>query len=85
MDSDNGLPRDKPLYEPMIVRSLAHICVIPPQWVQAFLVNPHYITGLKNTGYNTYQKVPFILDDLELDGEINEDFNTLPHFKHTKW
>ena len=26
-------PGDKPLYEPMMVRSLTHICVTQPQWV----------------------------------------------------
>ena len=27
-------PGDKPLYEPMMVRSLTHICVTRPQWVK---------------------------------------------------
>ena len=30
-------PGDKPLFEPMLVRSLTHICVTRPQWV-----NQHY-------------------------------------------
>ena len=29
-------PGDKPLSEPMMVRSLTHICVTRPQWVKAF-------------------------------------------------
>ena len=30
---------DKPLSEPMMVRSLTHICVTRPQWVNIFLVD----------------------------------------------
>ena len=29
-------PGDKPLSEPMVVRSLTHICVTRPQWVKTF-------------------------------------------------
>ena len=29
-------PGDKPLSEPMVVRSLTHICVTRPQWVNSF-------------------------------------------------
>ena len=32
-------PGDKPLSEPMLVRSLTHICVTRPQWVKAILTN----------------------------------------------
>ena len=34
---------DKPLFEPMLVRSLTHICVTRPQWVNC-PVNPHHST-----------------------------------------
>ena len=32
-------PRDKPLSEQMLVRSLTHICVIRPQWVKSMAWN----------------------------------------------
>ena len=37
--SDNGLawcqPGEKPLYEPMIISLLTHICVTRPQWIKS--------------------------------------------------
>ena len=36
-------PGDKPLSEPMMVRSLAHICVTRPQWVNIQNYSPYFI------------------------------------------
>ena len=35
-------PGDKPLSEPMMVRSLTHICVTRPQWVNSSLPSPRW-------------------------------------------
>ena len=40
---------DKPLYEPMLVSLLTHICVTRPQWVKFFRANGHtYHSLLRN-------------------------------------
>ena len=36
-------PGDKPLTEPMMVRSLTHICVTRPQWVNHSCLNAKYV------------------------------------------
>ena len=42
-------PGDKPLSEPMLVRSLTHICVTRPQWVKAMQATNHEVnTGTHN-------------------------------------
>ena len=43
-------PGDKPLSEPMVVRSPTHICVTRPQWVNRIFVN---ITLLFESRHNT--------------------------------
>ena len=35
-------PGDKPLYEPMLVRSLTHLCVTQPQWVNKRVSDLHW-------------------------------------------
>ena len=42
-------PGDKPLSEPMLVKSLTHICVTRPQWVKGF----HDIDGLVQERHNS--------------------------------
>ena len=37
-------PGDKPLSEPMLVRSLTHICITRPQWVYTILVDANRIS-----------------------------------------
>ena len=43
-------PGDKPLSEPMLVRSLTHICVTRPQWVKPLI---WYNTGCGNRYFTT--------------------------------
>ena len=48
-------PGDKPLSEPMLVRSLTHICVIRPQWVndddpRSFFTNRDYLSQYRDHG-----------------------------------
>ena len=47
-------PGDKPLSEPMLVRSLTHICVTRPQWVKTDgltlpMVNSYFLTHLSHS------------------------------------
>ena len=52
-------PGDKPLSEPMLVRSLTHICVTRPQWVNTVLT---FIMGSMDLArrYYLYETVPVV-------------------------
>ena len=63
-------PGDKPLTEPMLVRSLTHICVTRPQWVN------HYVfvnlkKNFKQFGYLSSQ-TPSALYEIRILGPISQ-------------
>ena len=74
-------PGDKPLSEPMLVRSLTHICVTRPQWVKVHLV-PIWppISKMTSIGYHVWLKLqPVVKKTIWRTSDIFE------HVKRSNW
>ena len=62
-------PSDKPLYEPMMIISLTHICVTRPQWVK---VGPKH-----RWWYRQYIKYAVLMDSSTDQGLCHESMTTI--------
>ena len=79
-------PGDKPLSEPMQVRSLTHICVTQPQWVNTLMCN-HILQGkpcctnhLRFSLHELQNKSCIISDliiNIKIKNAINQDCSSL--------